>query len=183
MSNSSIQHMYILTIIDYFTKWVEAILLWKINDDEVTPKPSIDTSPYFSVYGKEAIFPPNLYLPTLKLTQESQGSPCPTIQSYINTLLRLAEEILRTKEKFFVHQSRIKMWFDKTSAGTYEFGVGNLVLKWDRADEDKGKYTKFQALWMGPLQIKEKIGLHTYKLKTLGGWIEPIPLNGQDLKF
>lgn len=35
MSNSSIQHTYILTTTDYFTKWVEAILLWKINDDEV----------------------------------------------------------------------------------------------------------------------------------------------------
>jgi len=29
----------------------------------------------------------------------------------------------------------------------------------------------------------KKIGEHTYKLKTLGGWVEPLPVNNQDLKF
>ena len=33
--NSSLQHKYILTAIDYFTRWVEAILLWKVNEDAV----------------------------------------------------------------------------------------------------------------------------------------------------
>ena len=33
--NSSLQHKYILTATDYFTIWVEAILLRKINEDAV----------------------------------------------------------------------------------------------------------------------------------------------------
>ena len=33
--NSSLQHKYILTATDYFTRWVEVILLRKINEDEV----------------------------------------------------------------------------------------------------------------------------------------------------
>ena len=33
--NSSLQHKYILTAIDYFTRWVEAILLRKVNEDAV----------------------------------------------------------------------------------------------------------------------------------------------------
>ena len=33
--NSSLQHKYILTATDYFTRWVEAIPLRKINEDEV----------------------------------------------------------------------------------------------------------------------------------------------------
>ena len=33
--NSSLQHKYILTATDYFTHWVEAIPLRKINEDEV----------------------------------------------------------------------------------------------------------------------------------------------------
>ena len=33
--NSSLQHNYILTSIDYFTRWVEAIPLRKVNEDVV----------------------------------------------------------------------------------------------------------------------------------------------------
>ena len=33
--NSSLQHKYILTTIDYFTRWVEAIPLRKVNEDAV----------------------------------------------------------------------------------------------------------------------------------------------------
>ena len=33
--NSSLLHKYILTATDYFTRWVEAILLRKINEDTV----------------------------------------------------------------------------------------------------------------------------------------------------
>ena len=34
-SNSSLQHKYILTATDYFTRWVEAIPLRKVNEDAV----------------------------------------------------------------------------------------------------------------------------------------------------
>ena len=33
--NYSLQHRYILTATDYFTRWVESIPLWKINEDAV----------------------------------------------------------------------------------------------------------------------------------------------------
>jgi len=33
--NSSLQHKYILTTTDYFTRWVEAVPLRKVNEDEV----------------------------------------------------------------------------------------------------------------------------------------------------
>ena len=33
--NSSLQHKYILMATDYFTRWVEAILLHKVNEDAV----------------------------------------------------------------------------------------------------------------------------------------------------
>lgn len=88
--------------------------------NRVMTKPSLGTSPYFLVYGKEVILPANLYLFALQLSQESQGSPCPTIQNRINVLLRMEEERQKTRKKFVIHQKQIKRWFDKKSTGTCE---------------------------------------------------------------
>jgi hypothetical protein len=58
----------------------------------------------------------------------------------------------------------VKIWFDKHSKTCKIFEVGDLVLKWDKLNEPKGKHTKFQHLWLGPFQVAEKLGLGTYKL-------------------
>ena len=68
------------------------------------PKPSMNTSPYFLVYEKEAILPSNIYLPTLQLSQESYGKPCRIMQSRIDTLQKLEEERKKTCNKFSSHQ-------------------------------------------------------------------------------
>eukprot|EP00253_Pinus_taeda_P022046 PITA_22046 len=116
------------TLLSQQRNWHNALTnsLWA---DWVTPKTSISTLPYFLVYRKEAIFPPNLYLPTLKLAQESQGTPFPSIQSWIDTLVKLDEERFKTKEKFAIHQAWIKRWFDGKSTGSHKFELGDLVLK------------------------------------------------------
>ena len=42
--------------------------------DRVKPKNPLGVSPYTVVYGKEAIFPPNILLPASQLAQASRGS-------------------------------------------------------------------------------------------------------------
>lgn len=42
-----------------------------------------------------------------------------------------------------MHQNNIKCWFNKKSTWNKEFYVGDLVLKWDTAHEEKSKHTKF----------------------------------------
>ena len=66
--------------------------------------------------------------------------------------------------------------------GKKDFDIGDLVLKWDKPNEPKGKHSKFQNLWLGPYQIDQKLGPSTFKLKTLDGKLEPLPVNGQVLK-
>jgi hypothetical protein len=68
----------------------------------------------------------------------------------------------------------VKRWFDKHKAKEKNFEVGDLVLKWDKVNEPKGKHSKFQSLWLGPFQVAEKIGVGTYCLQNLRG--EPNPL-------
>ena len=61
--------------------------------------------------------------------------------------------------------------------------MGDLVLKWDKAHEEKGKHTKFQKLWLGPFQIVEVIGPSTFVLQDLTGRRDSLPVNGQILKM
>jgi len=53
---------------------------------------------------------------------------------------------------------------------------------WSDSVTPKGRHTKFQHLWLGPLQVKEKIGQGTYRLKILQGDTKKLPVNGHHLK-
>ena len=148
----------------------------------MTPRISLGTYPYFLVYGKEAILPPNIYLPSLQLAQSSRGRSSNFLQTRIDTLLKLKEEINKAKEKFHTHQQIIKRWFDKCIASDTQFQVADLVLKWDKASEAKGKHSKFQKLWLGLYEIAKKIGDATYRLQSLQGDLENLPVNAFILK-
>jgi len=71
---------------------------------------------------------------------------------------------MKAKEKFILHKNRIKRWFDKKSTGKASFNVGELVLKWDKPHEDKGKHMKFQSLWIGQYIVHNNLGPYTYHL-------------------
>jgi hypothetical protein len=60
--------------------------------------------------------------------------------------------------------------------------VGDLVLKWDRANEPKVKHSKFENLWLGIFQLAEKIGVGTYRLQNMRGESNTLPVNGQAVK-
>ena len=91
--------------------------------DRVTPRISLGTSPYFLVYGKEAILPPNIYLPSFHLAQSSHGRSSNFLQIRIDNVLKLKEERNKAKDKFHVHQQRIKKWFHKHVVGDKQFQV------------------------------------------------------------
>ena len=52
------------TVTDHHKNWHNALYsaLWV---DRTTPKSAIGTSPFFLIYGKEAILPPNVFFPSL----------------------------------------------------------------------------------------------------------------------
>ena len=92
--------------------------LW---EDRVTPKAAIDNSPFFLVYGTEAILPPNLFLPSLQLVQSVQEEECPAIEKRINALLKLEEDREKSKQHFNKHQQIVKSWFDQSFSSNREF--------------------------------------------------------------
>jgi len=101
------------------------------------------------------------------------------MQQRLNMLLKLEEDREKDKRNIMKHQEIIKRWFDKSYVVNKYFQEGDLVLKWDNENEIKGKHTKFQKLWQGPFQIHKKIGPGTFKLRTLEGEEEELPINGK----
>jgi ribonuclease HI/transposase InsO family protein len=169
------------TVAENHKNWHNALLnaLW---DDRVTPKAAIGNSPFFLVYGREAILPPHILLPSLQLSQKVQEEDCPPLESRINALMKLEEVRTQAKCKLDQHQQLIKRWFDSNSASDRNFEVGDLVLKWDKPHEGKGEHTKFQNLWLGPFLIAEKLGPSSFRLQNLEGQLDTYPVNGQALK-
>ena len=94
----------------------------------------------------------------------------------------LEEEREKEKYKFVARQQIVKIWFDKHKAKEKIFEVGDLVLKWDRENEPKGKHSKFQNLWLRPFQVSEKIGVSRYRFQNMRGEPDALPVNGQALK-
>jgi len=76
---------------------------------------------------------------------------------------------MQAKQKLDHHQQIVKHWFDASSSFDRKFNVGYLVLRWDKAHEDKGERTKFQNLWLGPFVIAEKLGPSSFHLQNLEG--------------
>jgi len=60
-----------------------------LSDDRVTMKTTVDNSPFFLVYRREAILPPHVLLPSLQLSQKVQEEDFPPLESRINALLKL----------------------------------------------------------------------------------------------
>lgn len=90
-------------------------------------------------------------------------------------LLNFEEEREKARKNFVVHQKVVMIQFDNKSIGSKDLKVGDLVLKWDKIHEGKGKHMKFQQLWLGPFLIVEKLGLGTYKLQNLEGEVDLLP--------
>jgi hypothetical protein len=104
------------------------------------------------VYGQEATFPTHTFFPSLQLAQSIQDIQCPVMQQRLNMLLKLEEDREKDKKNLTQHQEVIKRWFDKSSIWNKDFQEGDLILKWDKENEIKGKHSKFQKLWLGPYQ-------------------------------
>lgn len=153
--------------------------LW---EDRVTPKASLGTSPFYLVYDQKKNLLLIVLLPSLQLSQASREIPSSTMQNRIDTLIMLDEEREQTKKKFAVHEQVLTKWFDKHKVWCKDFDIGQLVLKWDKSNEQKGKHTKFQHLWLGPYQISQKLGTTTYRLQSIQGDLNPMHVNGRVFK-
>jgi hypothetical protein len=97
----------------------------------------LGNSPFFLVYGQEAILPTHTFLPSLQLAQSVQDKECLVMYQRMNMLLKLEEEREKYKRNLMQHQELIKIWFDNSFVGNKDFQEGDLVMKWDKSNELK----------------------------------------------
>ena len=145
-------------------------------------KASIDTSPFNLVYGKEVVLPTHLAIPSLALVQYIDEAPTSSLQLRQLEIIKLEERREQAKITHAHHQALVKSSFHSNMMTRKDFQMGDLVLKWDKAHEGKGKHTKFQRMWLGPFQITEVIGPSTFMLQDLTGKRDSLPVNRQILK-
>ena len=55
-------------------------------------------------------------------------------------------------------------------------------MKWDKESEARGKHSMFEKIWLGLYEIVEKIRDATYRLQSMQGDLENLPVNVAILK-
>jgi hypothetical protein len=81
-----------------------------------------------------------------------------------------------------LHHEKIKKAFDKCSKPE-DFGLGDIVLRWDARNEGKGKHANFNHHWTGLFRIYDHSGKNAYFLKGIDGEsFDWGPVNGMFLK-
>jgi hypothetical protein len=133
------------------------------------------------VYGTEVIFPTSLGFLVMRLLHHQDVET--------NATRRRTNEIInvqQTREKSFnkshLHQDKIKKYFDMNTKEDY-FKVGDLVLRWDARNEERGKHGKFDHVWLGPFKIVAYHGNNAYLLQEQNGHlVGGGPVNDRFLK-
>jgi len=117
----------------------------------------------------------------MKLLQEIQVEPNDA-QRRINQMIHLMQSREEIYNKNRVIQEGIKRIYDKRTK-EYYFELGDLVLKWDSRNENKGKHEKIDSLWKGPYTIQAFRGNNAFFLKNGDGTDLPGgPVNDKMLK-
>ncbi|XP_074278510.1 uncharacterized protein LOC141602096 [Silene latifolia] len=138
-------------------------------------------TPYYLVYGMEAIQPVELEIPSLRILLESQIPEVNWVQARYDSLVMLDERRLNALHHVQLYQKRIERAFNKKvkSRGIKE---GDLVLKLVRALLPVDPRGKFKSNWVGPYLVKKILSGGAVRLTDLDGNDLANPANLDQLK-
>ncbi|XP_070004703.1 uncharacterized protein [Nicotiana sylvestris] len=157
---ASNEHRFILVVIDYLSKWVEAAfykaLTKKVIADFVKDL-SISTgaTPYMLVYGTEAVIPTEVEIPSWRIIQEAELSDAEWIRNRYEKLALIDGKRMNAVCHGQLCQNKMSRSFNKR-VKPRQFALGQLVLKkiFPHQDEAKGK---FSPNWQGPYMVHRVI--------------------------
>ena len=91
------------------------------------------------------------------------------------------DNFINTFDKTVIEQERVKGTFDQRKRDV-KFGIGDIVLLWDKLKKKPGKHGKLEKIWMGPCQVSSIAEKGLVYLETLDGDEFELPVNGILLK-
>ncbi|XP_059073218.1 uncharacterized protein LOC131874027 [Cryptomeria japonica] len=140
-----------------------SLALWS---DRITVKKSTRKSSFELVYGKKARLLLDNLLPVHRfMIQEGIDVEDP-LQERLIQLVELDEIKMEAQKQNVKAHDQMKKLYDKRVTDR-KFEIDDWVLMWDSINEDKGNYGKFEALWLGPYVIMEKVGENAYYIQVL----------------
>ena len=121
-----------------------------------------------------------MQIPIYELLQQCTSDQ-EAFQARIDKLVELDEVRRMAFEKTIIEQERVKGTFDQRTRDV-KFGIGDIVLLWDKLKEKLGKHGKLEKIWMGPYRVSSIVGKGSIYLETLDGDEFELPVNGILLK-
>ncbi|XP_074318672.1 uncharacterized protein LOC141655494 [Silene latifolia] len=150
---------------DNYKEWPEKIpfTLWGYRTSIRT---ATDTTPYYLVYGIEAVHPVELEIPSLRILLESQVLEANWIQVRYDSLVMLDERRLNALYHVQLYQKRIESAFNK-KLKPRGISEGDLVLKSVKALLPIDPRGKLKPNWAGPYLVKKILSGGTVHLTDL----------------
>ena len=146
----------------------------------VSYKSSTGFTPFYLVYGKEALLPIELEIKSNRLMEASHRSKGNDVMSRLasNHLLQYSRE--EAVEHYLNQAMKRKEAYDKKHKGNH-IEEGSLVLRYDnRYDYIQGQ--KLDNKWEGPFVVHKKYDNGSYQLKDVDGALHSYRVNGWRLK-
>ena len=136
-------------------------------------------TPFWLVYGVEAILPIKCEIPSLKLAVELLPNTS-SEEERLLYLMRLDETRRDATLAIEAQKKCVKAQYDK-HVKPHIFSEGDLVLLYEQ-DRDMLGDGKFEAMWRGPYIVKQVLEKGAYKLVDYNGIPLSEPRNGLYLK-
>ncbi|XP_069145601.1 uncharacterized protein [Solanum lycopersicum] len=131
---------FLRIIIDNHRGWTE-MFPYTFLGNRTTVRTSIGATPYLLVYGKEAVRPTEVKIPSLRIIQEADLSYVEWVSKRIDQMTLIEEKKMVSIIHGKLYQQRIIHAFHKR-VRVRIFGISQLVLKhiFPHQDEYKGKF-------------------------------------------
>ncbi|XP_074315532.1 uncharacterized protein LOC141651731 [Silene latifolia] len=130
-----------------------------------------EATPYYLVYGMEAVQPIVLDVPSLRILLESQVPEADWVQARYDSLDLLDERRLNALYQVQLYQKRIERAFINKKVKPRKIKEGDLVLKSVRALLPVDPRGKFKPNWAGPYLVTRIL---------IGGAVPLTDLDGND---
>ncbi|XP_049374095.1 uncharacterized protein LOC125839167 [Solanum verrucosum] len=132
-----------------------------------TVRTSVGATPYLLLYGTEAVIPPEVEIPSLRIIQEAELNDAEWVHKRIDQLTLIDEKrMVAVCHGQLYRQRMIHAFHKKVRARIFE--IGQLVLKriFPHQDEYNGK---FAPNWQGPYMIRKVLSGGALVLSVMDG--------------